>query len=399
MPIKGITKLYRPVRQGKIHLGVKVKTEKRCACKERTPDTKTNPECMFCLGTGFIHRPKEVDYFVLRDAPELIALYGDQPKSLNVMLPSSRFEKSFEEYLEKVIPQYLKRYKAAGLMCKGDGEMAVCIDEGTGKLVERECPCEYLEKGDCKRIGILRVRVQEIPTFNIYQLTTSSFNSIVNVNSFIRDLAEYCAVNSIDVSSVKLVLRRGEQTVQRMEIGKLSKSKHWIMTMDLDPRFYKVLSDVAVVALPQAKAKPKALPPPDESRDPLFFPHADTIVVEEETEEGREEAPEEDVNGIPPGLQPKKEDRPKSERPKEEDMKSPEYVARRQVAAEKLMSLTAEFRLAGGKINQKTWDRIMAMMSVHDYEMAIKHYEAEIAKLSAPAKKAPAPKGKQGNLI
>lgn len=430
MPIKGITKFYRPQRQGIIHLGVKVKTEKRCPCKDKGADKKPNPECLFCLGTGFIHRPKEVDYFVLKDAPELVKFYEEQSRSLNVMLPSSRFEKSFDEYLEKVFPQYLKRYKSAGLICKGDGETATCVNEETGALEEQECPCDYLEKGDCSRIGILRVRIQEIPTFNVYQITTSSFNSMVNVNSFVRDLAEYCAVNRIDISSVKLMLRRGEQTVQRREGGKLSKSKHWIMTMDLDPRFYKALSDVALVALPQAQAKPKALPPPDEGIDDLFFPaeivdalNKGAAIIDEtkkkasrlginlgegQIEEGEETdrrlgANDQDIAS--PDV--KKAESfgkeigstfAKEKKGKETDEKSPEYVARRQVLAEKLMSLTAEYRLLGGKVNVKTWDRIMGFMKIEEYELAIKHYEDEIKKLKSGEKKAPAPKGKQGSL-
>jgi len=62
------------------------------------------------------------------------------------------------------------------------------------------------------------------------------------------------------------------------------------------------------------------------------------------------------------------------------------------------MSLTAEYRQLGGKINNKTWDRIMAMMTTHDYEVAIKHYEKKIEKLRAEPKEAAKPKGKQGAL-
>jgi hypothetical protein len=246
--IKGITSIYRPQRQGKIHLGIKKQSSS---------------------GKDY---PAEVDYFVLKDAPEVAEHYPDKPKELHVMLPSSRFEKNFADYLERVFPQNLKRYRASGLMCKGDGEAAVCVNVESGELEERPCPCEFLESGECKRIGIFRFRIQEIPTFNIYQITTSSFNSIVNINSFIRDLAEHCMVSGIDISSVKLALRREEQEVQRLEKGKTTKSKHHIMILDLDRRHYKSIEDVRRLALPQAQAKPKALPPPAEDRDDLFFP-------------------------------------------------------------------------------------------------------------------------------
>ena len=75
MPIHGISKVYRPQRSGKIHLGIKKK-------KQRADKT-------------WVEYPEEVDYFVLHDAQELIQHYGEKPKMLNITLPSSRFEKNF----------------------------------------------------------------------------------------------------------------------------------------------------------------------------------------------------------------------------------------------------------------------------------------------------------------
>ena len=252
-PIKGISSIYRPVRQGKIHLGVKLKKK-----------ISENKE---------VEYPSEVDFFVLKDAPELIPFYGEKPTSLNVMLPSARFERdNLVQYLEKVMPQYLKRYRTSGLLCKGDGETATRINEETGAMEEQACPCDYLDKAECRRIGVLRIRVQEIASFGIYQITTSSFNSIVNINSFIRDLCEHCLVNRIDISQVKLILKRTEVDVQRLEKGKVKKSVHHIMNLDLDPRFYKSLDDVRIKALQAGMGPtPQALPPPDESPDPLYL--------------------------------------------------------------------------------------------------------------------------------
>jgi len=179
MPIKNMTGQYRPVRRGKIHLGVKVKTTKKCKCMNRSPDKKPKLDCIVCKGTGLIFRPEEVNYFVLGDAPELKATYGDKPKVLHVTVLPARIEKeNFDQYLEKLFPQYLKWYKLTGLWCKGDGEMAERINEETGTLDEVDCPCEHLESKDCKRNAILRFRIQEIASFNVYQISTTSWNSI-----------------------------------------------------------------------------------------------------------------------------------------------------------------------------------------------------------------------------
>lgn len=282
MPIKKFKNQYRPQRQGIIHLGVK---------KIKSTDQ------------GVVEYPHEVNYFVIRDCPELIKIYGPDPddldnpegvhKQLNITLPSARFDKDFDSYLEKVAPQYYKRYRQSGLYCKGDGENAVGIDMKTKQMEEIECPCDYLDSGDCKQLMIFRFRIQEIASFNIYQITTSSTNSILNINSFIRDLLEYCLVNRIDPSSVKLSLRRELQTVQRMDEGKPKKSKHWIMVLDLDRRFYESIDDVAFKALPAGKDEPAELPPPDEKKDELYCPDSEGKKIMEEESEKKEKAEEE----------------------------------------------------------------------------------------------------------
>ena len=253
MPIKGITNQYRPVRLGKIHLGIMQK------------HPKTQKEY-----------PVEVDYFVIPD--ELKPFYGEKPKALNIRLPSAYFDKNFDGYLEKVFPQYLKRYQGGKdygvLVCKGDGETAIAIDpESKTGLAEKPCPCPYLEDGTCKRIGIFRFRIQEMPSLNIYQITTSSFNSILNINSFCRDLLEHCLTIGADPSFYHLVLRRAEQKVQRLEKGEAKSSRHYILTLDIDQRYHKSLFDISIPKAIKEESVPAAkLPPPDESRDERFFP-------------------------------------------------------------------------------------------------------------------------------
>lgn len=344
MPIKNLTKTYRPVRQGKIHLGVKKikQTEK-----------------------GAVEYPSEVNYFVLRECPELIHIYGPDPENtdnpdgihleLHVTLLSARFDRKFDDYLEKVIPQYYKRYRLSGLYCKGDGENAVCINTKTGELDEIECPCEYLESGECKRIAIFRFRIQEIPSFNIYQISTTSSNSIKNINSFIRDLLEHCYVNDIDPSSVKLSLRRELQIVQRMEEGKPKKSKHFIMVLDLDRRFYKSLDDVRTRALPGGETEPKKLPPPMEDKDPLLFPDEEAKkVMEEEKERTRVE---------------------------EQKNKGSSDKSKLDILADILDKAIIEFMELGGKLSDKEKKRIKELKKEEELQNAYKYYKTETGKL------------------
>lgn len=156
MSIKGISEIRRLPRLGKIHLGVK----------------KTSSRGM--------EYPTAVDYFVC--PPEVQACYGEKPKELDVMFVTPDWNECF--------PQYYKMYgKGTGLVCKGDGETAGCINKESGEIQEISCPgeeCENFISGKCKHIGMLRVMLYKINCGGIYQIDTSSFNSIINLNSSVE---------------------------------------------------------------------------------------------------------------------------------------------------------------------------------------------------------------------
>lgn len=157
--IKGLSEKRRQPRLGKIHLGVKKKTDK---------------------GKEY---PSAVDFFVCPD--EVREVYGEKPRDLDVILPTDNPEEFF--------PQSYKCYKGSvGLWCSGDGETGVRVGDGThGVLMEEvECPCELLDSKDCRQVGNLMVILPKVSLGGVYQIDTSSFNSIVNINSgidFIKD--------------------------------------------------------------------------------------------------------------------------------------------------------------------------------------------------------------------
>ena len=155
MPIKDFQGRGRIPRLGKIRLGIKEE------------GTKSD-------------YPKAVDHFVC--PIEVRAVYGDKPKRLEIAFHSDE--------LEEVFPQYYKRYgKSTGLVCKGDGEIANCINTETGEFEEVEClgrNCEYWKDNKCKTIGNLYFMVRGVNRFGVYQLDTSSYNSILNINGGIE---------------------------------------------------------------------------------------------------------------------------------------------------------------------------------------------------------------------
>jgi hypothetical protein len=155
MPIKGISERRRLPRLGKIRLGEKG------------------------ISQSGAEYPKKIDYFDC--PPEVQAVYGEKPRQLDVIFPV--------DSLEIIFPQYLKRYGSSkGLVCKGNGETADVVDESTGEMTEVVCDpneCEFYAKKHCRRVASLQFMLPKVPGFGVYQIDTTSYNSIVNLNSWL----------------------------------------------------------------------------------------------------------------------------------------------------------------------------------------------------------------------
>jgi hypothetical protein len=185
MPIKDLSDTVRLPRLGKIHLGI------------RDPQR------------GF---PVKTDYFVLPpehpSLKELVTAFGEKPKSLRVLIPT--------EDEELWAPQYYKCYdKSHGLLCKGDGEVAMrMVDMKTGQFPTKEActtelkemPCkgkscpEYISK-KCGEKMTLRIVLPEIPGLGIWQIDTGSKNSILNINSCARIIkSQFGRISGIPLS-------------------------------------------------------------------------------------------------------------------------------------------------------------------------------------------------------
>ncbi len=166
-PIKEVSDIRRMPRLGKIRLGIKVQPE----------DEGKNPY------------PRATDYFVVPE--EIKAFVGEFPKKLNIIFPS--------EEVDKIAQQWLRCYSLTqGQICKGDGVTATRkIDTENGDIarhttVEWEfrdgwgCDpntcAQYLEK-QCRRVMNLLFMMPDVPGLGCWQLDTTSFYSIVNVNS------------------------------------------------------------------------------------------------------------------------------------------------------------------------------------------------------------------------
>jgi len=167
-------------RLGKIRLGIKVE------------EPKKNPY------------PRPTDYFVL---PDVVKKYlGDRPTRLPIMFPT--------ENQNEFAPQFLKCYSfTQGMVCRGDGVIAMRkIDTATGDManhttkewVFQEMTCnpdacpQYMGdpgrgiKPQCRRVMNLLFLIPDVPGFGVWQLDTSSFYSIVNINSCLDLIRRIC---------------------------------------------------------------------------------------------------------------------------------------------------------------------------------------------------------------
>ncbi|MDD5701031.1 MAG: hypothetical protein PHU23_03180 [Dehalococcoidales bacterium] len=166
-PIAGLSEHRRLPRIGKIRLGIKV------------PNAKDDGE-----------HAKAVDYFVL---PENLKPFFPEEKltQIPIMIPV--------EDDEVWCSQYYKCYSSyRGCTCRGDGVTASrMIDTATGDKAGRgtkdivwkrdftcsgrQCP-DYIS-GDCKEVMNLQFIMPDIPGLGVWQIDTSSVNSIRNINN------------------------------------------------------------------------------------------------------------------------------------------------------------------------------------------------------------------------
>jgi hypothetical protein len=238
MPIKGLSERRQIPRIGKIRLGIKVQGEHS-------------------------EYPRAVDYFVVNEdqstsgaaARAFHAIYGDKPRQLEIMLPVEDNSKFFA--------QWYKRYgSGTGLICKGDGEMAQEIDKETGEITQHACDpatCEWAAKKHCRAIGSFQFLLYRVPGLGIWQIDTSSVNSILQLNSgidYVKRLTRSKAYPDGRVAMIPLIL-----AVKSKEVTAEGKKKH-VFVMDIASETMK-LEDL----LGNAQLEPIQLLLPESNED------------------------------------------------------------------------------------------------------------------------------------
>lgn len=228
MPIKGLTENVRFTRGGRLAIGTKKVSEK---------------------GNEY---PAKLDHFEAQFEDDAIGkafhdLYGSHPTQVRIALASDDLDIAF--------PHYYKAYgAAAGLKCRGDGETAERVND-KGEMFEVECPgpadCPYGQEHKCKPVGTLQFFIQGLDTMCVFEVRTSSWNSIRNINSGIQLLRTLRQGKSI--AGIWLDLHLVAQTVQHDN----KQSTAYILKLHIPGNPSNVHKLASVFDVPAALPEPK----------------------------------------------------------------------------------------------------------------------------------------------
>jgi len=307
---------------------------------------------MLCKGTGFLHRPKEVDYFVL--PKELKEFFPGEPKELPIMFPIENAEVFFQ--------QWYKCYGFNVLKCKGDGVKAMTWDEEKQGMVTIVCPCEKLAERKCSRVAILQFLLPDVAGAGVWQISTTSRNSIIDINSSIDYIRSLCG----RVRMIPLVLKREPIKTQRIEKGVAKSGTHYTLKIDVANVSLRELQ-----AAGRIKPEEMMLPEPDEAREDLLYPVAgfNGREVESKPTEGAEEHEPIDDRKDPP----------------------PQKVMLDALKLE-LNMIMSQYHDFGGKLTQGEEDGLAILETQVDFKQAIQKYGPKRNALQAKAKEKPAEK-------
>ncbi len=330
MAIKGLSEIRRLPRLGKIRLGIKK------------------------VAASGKEYPAEVDYFILSpETPselenkklveEFTKLYGDKPKSINIMFPVSSPEVYF--------PQFYKRYgSGSALKCKGDGETAACgtvefakgleiIGQDEMGLTRVKCKgkeCIYYVSKECTEVGVLQILLPEVPGAGVWQISTGSYNSIVNLNSCIDYITAVCG----RAHMIPLTLERRMQEIPHE--GK--KTKHYILHINMDFK----LSDLQKYALIDPTRMLLELPAPEADKEDIVY--GENVIVNVEAPPGK--ASESPTTEAPPPTPPPPPHKAVTPITDEQRLKIKEKMKAKGLASEKEME--AFWKYVIGKKNDSS---------------------------------------------
>lgn len=259
MPIRGLTTERQAMmpRNGKIKLGYKKKHSN---------------------GNEY---PVAADHFVC--PPEVREVFGDEPKNLTVVFPSTD--------PDVVAPAYYRAYhRTRGLVCKGDGETAnrkmnpnkvFRGQDGRpeGPLPTRDdkeielftglrCPgreCPFYIKGDCSESMNVQFMLPDVDGWGVWQIDSRSVHSIMNLHDSFRWLRLFGNFTGVPVT-LSLIPKEVSPDGRLKTVYVMSLTAKGKLTDMVEA------AKQPMWALPEGSRLDEVVPEPDENPDDLLDP-------------------------------------------------------------------------------------------------------------------------------
>ena len=183
-------------------------------------------------------------------------VFGERPTEFRAVFPSNDPDDFYWE-------AYRRYGSGTGLVCHGDGRQAIV--EETGETID--CPCHYAEPTikdgkeyppACKPVASLSLFLYDVPALGVFQIDTTSINSIRNIRWFLSALPGLTGGQYAGIPfKVKV------EPFQAMHDGKASTAYQW--KLDLLPGYKP--ADLRMAA---AQAVGAFLVPPDLADRPML---------------------------------------------------------------------------------------------------------------------------------
>jgi hypothetical protein len=173
--------------------------------------------------------PVALEYFNLVDVPEVVKGYGKKPTSLVIEFPVNNVEKIWDVW-------YKFFFGDNFVACRGDGETAKRYNSKTKRFEDVECPgrdeCSFFKQSRCQQVGRLRFCLPDVDNNLVYEVQTSSFNSIKNLTSALNVVLEKTDGNIAGIHLILSLVKK--EIVYKEKDGKFHDKTIHILTLNIE---------------------------------------------------------------------------------------------------------------------------------------------------------------------
>lgn len=184
------------------------------------------------------------------------AIYGDEPREINVLLPFDDIWRNFEAFME--------RHTAGALQCRGDIEGGKCFmwrdKNGIMQHMPKDCPPQAC-KG-CKETGRLKIIMPELRRLGYITVHTTSKWDVIELA---RNLNALRLLAGNRLNGIPMVLKRRPRMVSTpRKDGKRVRQEKYLLSIEADQRWVKAqLATMERDALPDPGRPAELVAPPE----------------------------------------------------------------------------------------------------------------------------------------